>query len=398
MLEVYTENLAEAMEAWQEIRGESSTWGQYRQFQANGLKYFLEESLRDAIKRKVGVGWYARSDGRNGYRNGFYRRSLVTPYGTVEIEVPRLREGTYEHDLFDKNGRLTKEAQDLILETYLAGPSQRRVGEVLNRVLGYKVSASTVSAICKGLDELVRKYWRAPIGDNWRYLLLDAIVVKNRAALGAEKRYVLVAVGISRSGKRRILSFKQVESESEVCWQSFVDDLVRRGLTGENLALITTDGNAGLIAAVTTAWPYVRRQRCWVHKLRNIACKLRRRNQKECLSQAKLIYLAKNRTDAIRKFLAWKARWISEEPAAVACLEKDLEEMLEFFALPPEDRVMMRTTNGIERVFREVRRRIRTISCFTNRRSVDRMMYAVLTYQNRQWETSYLTKQFTHNS
>jgi len=255
-----------------------------------------------------------------------------------------------------------------------------------------------VSAICKGLDELVRKYWRAPVGDEWQYLLLDAIVVKNRGAVGAEKRFVLVAVGISRSGKKRILSFKQVESESEVCWQSFVDDLVRRGLAGENLEMITTDGNPGLLAAIQTAWPNVRRQRCWVHKLRNIACKLKRRNQKACLDQAKLIYLAKNQTEARQRFLAWRDRWISEEPAAVACLEKDIEEMLQVFALPPDDWVMMRTTNGIERVFREVRRRIRTISCFTNRRSVDRMMYAVLTYQNRRWEASYLPKQFTHNS
>jgi putative transposase len=398
LVEVYAESQCEAMEVWQEIRGESASWGEFRRLQTRNLKWFVESSLADAISYKIGVGWYARSDGRQGYRNGSYRRTLVTPYGTVEIDVPRLREGSYEHDLFDRNGLLTKEAQDLILETYLAGPSQRRVGGVLNRVLGYKVSASTVSAICKGLDELVRKYWRASIGDEWQYLLFDAIVVKNRAAVGAEKRFVLVALGVSTSGERKILSFKQAESESEVCWQGFVDDLLRRGLLGENLDLITTDGSPGLLAAIQTAWPNVGRQRCWVHKLRNVACKLKRRNQKACLDQAKLIYLAKNQTDARQKFLTWKDKWNAEEPAAVACLEKDIEEMLEVFLLPPQDWVMMRTTNGIERVFREVRRRIRTISCFTNRRSVDRMMYAVLTYQNRQWEASYRPKQFTHNS
>lgn len=398
MVEVYAENAREAMAAWQEVRGESATWGEYRKSQARGLQFFIESSLKEAIDRKIGVRWYARSDGRDGHRNGFYKRTVVTPYGTVDVLVPRLRQGSYEHDLFDKNGLLTKEAQDLILDTYLAGPSQRRVGMVLKRVLGYKVSASTVSAICKGLDELVRKYWRAPIGDNWKYLLLDAIVMKNRACTGSEKRFVLVAVGISKSGKRRILSFKQVESESEVCWGGFVDDLVRRGLVGENLELITTDGNPGLLAAIQTAWPHARRQRCWVHKLRNVAGKLKRRNQKACLDQAKLIYLAKNQTEARRRFLAWRDRWIAEEPAAVACLEKDIEEMLEFFALPPEDWVMMRTTNGIERVFREVRRRTRTISCFTNRRSVDRMMFAVLAYQNEQWEASYQPKQFTHKA
>ena len=162
--------------------------------------------------------------------------------------------------------------------------------------------------------------------------------------------------------------------------------------------MITTDVNPGLLAAVQTAWPHARRRRCWVHKQRNIANKLKRKNQKACLDQVKLIYSAKNLTEARQRFLTWRSRWITEEPKAVACLEKDIEEMLEFFALPPDDWVMMRTTNGIERVFREVRRRTRTISCFTNRSSIDRMVFAVLSYQNEQWETSYLPKQFTHKA
>jgi putative transposase len=157
LFEVYGNSLEEAMSCWQEVRGEGAAWGEYREFQARSLKWFVESSLRDAVSRKIGVGWHERSDGRIGYRNGTYIRKLVTPYGSIEVEVPRLREGTYEHGLFDRNGLLTKEAQELILEVYLSGPSTRRVGEVLKRVLGYKVSASTVSAICKGLDELVRK-------------------------------------------------------------------------------------------------------------------------------------------------------------------------------------------------------------------------------------------------
>ncbi len=387
MIEVYAESLSEAMSVWEEVRGESASWGQYRVFHNRSLKYFIEESLRDAADRRIGVGWYMRSDGRQGYRNGTYRRTLVTPYGTVEVDVPRLRDGSYEHDLFDRNGLLTREAREFIQEIYFAGVSTRRTGEVLEARLGYKVSAGTVSAIWKGLDHLVRQFWCRPIGDDWQYLLLDAVVIKVRSATGTEERFILTALGVGLDGKKQILSFRQVESESEVCCQSFLDDLLDRGLTGKNLRLITTDGSPGLAAAIKTVYPFVPHQRCWVHKLRNLAHKLKYRNRKACLDGAKLIYLSKNRTVAVQRFRSWRKRWLTDEPKAVACLEKDIEEMLQFLALPEEDQAMMRSTNHIERVFKEVRRRTRTISCFTNRRSVDRMLYALLTYQNKQWGT-----------
>jgi len=396
LFEVYAESVEEAMAAWQEVRGEGATWGEYREYQSRSLKWFVESSLRDAADRKIGAGWYERSDGRHGWRNGSYIRKLVTPYGTVEIEVPRVREGRYEHDLFDRNGLLTKEAQELILETYLSGPSTRRVGEVLQRVLGYKVSAGTVSSICKGLDELLREYWRSDLTDEWRYLLLDGVVMKNRAAIGKENRIVLVAMGISETGRRQILSFTQVESESEVCWTAFVEGLYARGLHGKNLRMIATDGNHGLAAALASLWSNIPHQRCWVHKLRNMAVNMKKANQSECLSGAKKIYLAENRKEAVERFREWRKRWAEIEPKAVLCLTKDIEKMLHFLDLPEADRVTMRTTNPIERVFREVRRRTRTISCFTNRRSVNRMVYALLTYQNRKWDAKYPPNETTH--
>jgi len=398
MIEVYDDEFEEAIATWDEVRGESCIWGRYREFQSRGLKWFLESSLRESLERKIGAKSYERSDGRGGYRNGSYLRTLVTPYGTVEIEVPRLRDGTYEHGLWDSNGLLTAEAQELVMETYLSGPSTRRVGKVLEKVLGYKISASTVSAICQGLDELVREYWRLPLDDDWEYLLLDGVVVKNRSAVGAEKRCVLAAMGISAAGRKRILSFKQVESESEVCCTSFLESLYRRGFEGNNLKLISTDGGAGLIAAVENVWPHIPRQRCWAHKLRNVANKIKKCNEKACLDGARLIYLAPNHTEAAKRFRAWREKWIGLEPKAVACLEVDIEEMLEFFNVPEHFQIKVRTTNPIERVFREVRRRTRTISCFTNRRSVDRMLYAVFAYQNRQWDEAYRPKQFTHNT
>jgi putative transposase len=175
-------------------------------------------------------------------------------------------------------------------------------------------------------------------------------------------------------------------------------DLFGRGFEGKNLKLISTDGGTGLISAVESIWPHVPRQRCWAHKLRNVANKLKKCNEKACMNGAKLIYLAANRTEAAKRFRAWREKWIGVEPKAVGCLEADIEELLEFFGVPEHFQRKVRTTNPIERVFREVRRRTRTISCFTNRRSVDRMLYAVLAYQNRQWDEAYRPKQFTHKA
>lgn len=398
MTEVYADSIEEAIAAWQEVRGEGAAWGEYREFANRGLRYFVEESLKDVVSRKIGASWYARSDGRTGHRNGYYQRLLVTPYGSVTVQVPRLRDGSYEHELFGRQKMFTEEVGRLVMDSYLAGISARRVGEVLERVLGYKISAGTVSEICKGLDGLVREYWRRPITDRWRYLIFDAIVVKNRSAVGSEKRYVLVCIGIDPQGNREILSFKQVESESEVAWETFVQNLVNRGLAGEHLELITTDGNAGLIAALDTAWPYAPRQRCWFHKQGNIASKVRKRNQALCLEGVRRIYYSKSRTDAVRNFRAWVERWKDEEPKAVACLVKDIEDLLSVFDIPEENRKMMRTTNMIERVFREVRRRIRPMNCFTNRRSVDRMLYAILARQNRLWSEGRPLPHSTHSA
>lgn len=229
-------------------------------------------------------------------------------------------------------------------------------------------------------------------------MIFDAIVIKNKSAIGSEKRYVLVAVGVDVEGNREIVAFKQVESESEVAWESFILDLFNRGLAGEHLELITTDGNKGLIAAIGTVWPHVRRQRCWFHKQQNIATKVRKKNQAECLAGTRKIYQARSRTEAVARFREWAARWEDEEPKAVSCLKADIEELLAVFDIPEEHRIKMRTTNMIERVFREVRRRTRPMNCFTNRRSVDRMLYAILTRQNKLWKAGRPLPNFTQKT
>jgi len=210
-------------------------------------------------------------------------------------------------------------------------------------------------------------------------------MLKGKEALGAKKRLILVAYGIRSDGHKELIDFLVHRSESQDAWESLLQDLWRRGLQGRATQLIITDGGKGLHAAVDVVYPRIKRQRCWVHKLRNVANKLRRSIQADCLAQAKGIYRAATKRQAIKRFHRWAARWRAQAPKAVACLEQDLEQLLSFFDCPREHHVKIRTTNAIERIFREVRRRTRPISCFTNDASIDRILYGLFSYFNERW-------------
>ena len=173
-------------------------------------------------------------------------------------------------------------------------------------------------------------------------------------------------------------------------------ELVGRGLRGEPLELISTDGQPGLLKALGRLWPAVPHQRCWAHKLRNLENKLKV-SQQSCLEEAKLIYQAPNRTEAIARFRQWRARWQKPAPKAVSCLGNDLEELLAFFDCPKNYWKRLRTTNAIERLFVEVRRRIRTMCAFTTRNSCERILFSVFDRTNQHW-TRHPLPPFTQNS
>ena len=208
---------------------------------------------------------------------------------------------------------------------------------------------------------------------------------------------VLCAYGLTPEGARELLAFRQVPAESEAAWTTFLQDLAQRGLHGQALRLIVTDGHPGLLAALGLLYPFAARQRCWLHKLRNVAAKLPRRLHATCLAEAKAIYAAASQRAAVRAFRRWAGRWRPEAPRAVACLEQALEPLLAFFTCPRAHWRTVRTTNAIERAFREARRRTRPMICFTNAASCDRIIYAVIHHLNTRWGRHPL-REFTQKS
>ncbi len=324
-------------------------------------------------------------------RNGYYRRSLVTHVGLLQdIRVPRLRHGRFRTTVFRRYRRCEQLVENLIRDIFLAGISTRRVGAAISALLETKVSSSTVSRITRGLDQHVRRFHARPLLDEYQYLILDGIRLKIRYNGSYRTRTVLVAYGITLFGQRVLLDFRQATGESQTAWEALLHSLYQRGLLGTNLRLIVMDGSAGLRAAAELVYPEAKIQSCWVHKLRNVANRCPKKHQ-ACVREARHIYLAANRTQALAAFQRWKQGWRTRCPQAVACLEQDLEELLSFFDCPVAHRIKVRTTNAIERAFREVRRRTNVFSCFSNTASTERIIYAILTHLNHGWKDAPLS-------
>jgi len=357
---------------------------------------FLDLLMLEERQQFLQAHPYQRHEQRVDQANGFYSRSLTTRLGALELQVPRSRSGAFRPQVLPRYKRREAAVDEALKKVFLLGVSTRQAGAALATLLEEAVSAATVSSISKVLDQAVAAWHRRQLSDSFSYLILDAVSVRIRLVGKVQRRVALCVYGMSEEGKRELIDFLLVHAESEQSWRSLLEELWRRGLRGSKLKLITTDGNPGLIAALGLVWPRAALQRCWVHKLRNVHSKLKR-SQKECLQEAKLIYQARTRKEAIARFRAWKSRWRAQAERAVRCLERDLEQLLAFYDSPATHWKRLRTTNVIERLFVEVRRRIRTMCAFTTRDSCERILFSVFDRMNAYWRKHPL-RAFTQNN
>jgi transposase-like protein len=382
---------------WKEVKTEEEWWGDISEHALHMVKMILESSLEEELLDFLRASRYQRTEVRKSWRNGSYEKSLYTRFGVIkELRIPRARE-TFPSKIIPRYRRRQDEVDGMVRDMFLAGVSTRRVGEILTKLKGEKISAQTVSRIASSLDTEVHIFQNRPLIDEYQYLFFDGICLKVKGATGVHKRMVLCAYGITVTGRKCIINFRQGADESETKWEAFLNDLYERGLTGKHCLLISTDGCPGLHRALETVYPYIAKQRCWAHKLRNVSNKVRRVDRKECMAGARLIYQTQHRKEAIRAYQDWKSRWQSRHPEAVHCIEKDLDELLSFFDVPSEHQIKVRTTNVIERAFREVRRRTRPMSCFSNPKSIDRIIFGVISHLNDTWKDKPLSN-FTQNT
>jgi transposase-like protein len=332
-------------------------------------------------------------------RNGRYRRHLLTELGDIELAVPRTR--TFSAlKVVRAYARRAQNVDRMILACFVLGLSTRKVAAALLRVLGRPVSPATVSQVARQLDAAVAAFHRRPLKDRYRVLVLDGVVLKRKTGAGALARPVLVALGLRPDGKKEVIDFRLATAESAAQWEHFLGDLVRRGLTGERLEMLGVDGlpgrsgvgaplpnpigQSGLLAALPTAFPDAPVQRCWAHKIRNVLNKVRKPDQAEVKADLHRIMNAPILPAAWSAARRFADRWEDRYPKAIACLRADLADLLTCLRYPTlEQRKVVRTTNAIERRFREVRRRTRPMGTFQDKTSVDRILFAVFLHENR---------------
>jgi len=331
------------------------------------ITYYLEEMARlGAVDR----------------RNGSFSRHLLTELGDIELSIPRTRRFS-PLSIIRSYARRAHQVDRLILACFVLGISTRKVSQALLPVLGEPVSATTVSRVAQSLDTAVAAFHLRPIKRHYRFLIFDGVVLKRRTGAGSVKRVVLVALGITPEGRKEVIDFHIAPGESQGAWEGFLTDLYKRGLTEEGIELIVTDGGKGLLAALPIVYPGIPIQRCWAHKSRNVLNYVRKADHEAVKADLHAIQYASGIREAQRAIGAFTHRWNQTYPKAVACLCADEEQLLTFLKI--KDSLwwsQIRTTNAIERRFREVRRRTRPMGVFSNRTSMERILYAVFSYEN----------------
>ena len=367
---------------------QESFWGDFQGRTREALQKLLEADSEQQMAEYLGLKWHERATeaGRIDYRNGYYQREYVTRLGVIRFRVSRTRLRSFLPRGIGALERRSPEVNEMIRQAFLRGISTRGVGRVVSLLTEESVSAQTVSQLTRVLDEEVKQFHHAPLGDGWCYLLLDGVWLKVRRAFGPQKVLLLVAYGVRVDGRRQLLAFVRAKSESQACWEGLLNDLYRRGLRGRRLQLVITDGCPGLAAAIPAVYPRVRHQRCWVHKMRNLCEAVRRSDHDPVKRDAQRIYQAPSLAAARRAFERFRFRWRGKYSKLVERLERDLPALLMFFEFPRHLWRKLRTTNVIERCFVEVRRRTRPMVVFTNVESVDRIIYAIFSRFNEDWK------------
>jgi len=354
------------------------------------LKELVQQTVQEVLEAQMteilGASKGERTTGRRGYRSGYYDRNLITRVGRIELRIPQDREGRFSTDLFERYQRSEKALVTSLMEMYVHGVSTRKVKAITEELCGYEFSASTISRLNKKLDTQLAQFACRRLEDAYPYLILDARYERVREDGVVRRRAVLIAIGISWEGRRCVLGVELANRESRTSWQSFLQGLKERGLSG--VEFVVSDQHEGLRKAIVESLPDAVWQRCYVHFLRNALDHLPRKGDHDCLIELRWLYDRRNVDEARRDLSAWLKKWQRKYPKLCDWVEDSIEETFTFYRLPITHHKHLRSTNMLERVNEEVKRRTWVVRIFPNADSCLRLVRALVAEIHEGWEES----------
>ena len=346
----------------------------------------LDQILEQQRTEQVKAGEYERTDGRQGYRNGYKPRRLTTRVGTLTLRVPQIRNGIFSTDLFRRYQRSEQALVLALMEMVVKGVSTRKVAAITEELCGTSYSASTISLLCKRLDPLVHGWNQRSLAKTvYPFLIVDALVIKLRDNGRITSYSALIATGINRDGYREVLGMKIGNSESEATWSDLFGWLRGRGLHG--VEYVISDDHCGLVNAVACNFQGATWQRCQTHFTRNILDHCPKHLKDKLHGHLRSIFEAPDMETAKTLLQKTQATFEKSAPNAMSVLEQGFESATAVMALPEHYRKRLRTTNSIERLNEEIRRRERVIRIFPNQASAERLIGALLMEQDETWST-----------
>ena len=349
------------------------------------LEEILNQVLLAQSAEQLGAAPYERSEQRTAYRNGFRDRDLTTRIGTITLRVPRHRNGEFSTSMFQRYQRSEQALILAMIEMVINGVSTRKIENVTEELCGKSFSKSTVSNLCKQLDPIVKAFQNRQLEKHYPFLVVDAIYLKVRENGRVRSKGLLIAKAVNESGHREIIGFQMANSESETSWSDFFSYLQERGLA--DVDLVVSDNHKGLVKAIQKHFQGAAWQRCQTHFSKNILDKTPKRLKAEVKAHLRSIYDARDINEARRLLGETLVKFEQSAAKAMNLLEEGFEDILAVIGLPEKYRKRLRTTNSIERLNEEIRRRDRVIRIYPNEASAIRLIGALLIEHDEKWST-----------
>lgn len=349
------------------------------------LEEIFNQVLLAQSDEQIGAAPYERTDERNAYRNGYRDRPLITRVGTLSLRVPRHRNGDFNTELFERYQRSEQALLLAMMQMVVSGVSSRKVEDITYELCGRKFSKSLVSKLCERLDPIVKAFQNRPLEKHYPFLVVDAVYLKVREDNRVRSRGLLVAVAVNQDGHREVVGFQMADTESETSWSEFFSSLQDRGL--KDVHLITSDSHRGLVNAIRKHFQGATWQRCQTHFSRNMLDLTPKALQPELKEHLGKLYEAVDLDSATKVRNEIMDHYETKAPRAMKLLDEAFADITAVLGIPFKYRKRLRTSNGIERLNQEIRRRERVIRIFPNEASVIRLIGALLMEQDEKWQT-----------